>query len=116
MIQERIYILLAKILSGEANSSEIDEFNSLIDSNHDWRSQHFNLDELWHALPETGFSDQQAEESYQKHALRLATIDQDFASGVYSNDWEEELAAPVETHTDTKPWYQQWSSLTLLFC
>lgn len=109
MSQERLYILVAKILCKEATIAEVDEFQSLISENQDWKDQFHNLEELWNTQSSDNSSIASSEEAYLMHVIKLRDQNPDFVEFSYSeleNESEDFLLYPIKTH-----WYKKWQSL-----
>lgn len=69
MPQTRFWYLLAKKISGEASSEEIQELSDLIKQNPDWAYQAEHIFHFWKFKKENG--KQEAEQAFEKHLLRM---------------------------------------------
>ena len=113
MSQERLYILLAKVLSKEANEAELLEFQSLISENEEWKAVFHNLEELWATLPVPSETPTATDESYLLHLGRLKDQVSDFETTaeleLVVDESEDFLLYPQKTY-----WYQKWQSYTAI--
>jgi transmembrane sensor len=113
MSLERLYILLAKVLSKEANEAELLEFQLLISENEEWKAVFHNLEELWSTLPVPTETPAATEESYLLHLGRLKDQVSDFEtpseSEMVVEESEDFLLYPQKTY-----WYQKWQSYTAI--
>ncbi len=109
MPQDRLYILVAKILSKDATPEEIAHFQLLISENQEWKEQFRNLEELWGTEPkDAGISDS-AEDAYLQHIIKLKLVSPDFAelaNGNVSTESENFQLYPTKI-----PWYQRAQSI-----
>lgn len=109
MSQERLFILIAKLLSKEASPSEIADFQELISDNEDWKAIFQNLEELWTVQPLAAIPDSTTEEAYLLHLGRLKDQVSDFEdypeNELEPAGSEDFLLYPVKKH-----WYQKWQS------
>lgn len=109
MSQDRLYILVAKILSKEATPAEIADFQLLISENQESKEQYQNLEELWSTQPSDTNTIEQSEVAYLIHATKLRDLSPDFADLSYvelEHEAEDFLLYPTKT-----PWYQRWQSI-----
>lgn len=113
MSLERLYILLAKVLSKEANEAELLEFQLLISENEEWKAVFHNLEELWATLPVPTETPAATEESYLLHLGRLKDQVSDFETPteleMVVDESEDFLLYPQKVH-----WYQKWQSYTAI--
>lgn len=113
MSQESLYILLAKVLSKEANEAEMLEFQSLISKNEEWKAVFHNLEELWSTIPVPTETPTATEESYLLHLGRLKDQVADFETPkeleMVVDESEDFLLYPQKTY-----WYQKWQSYTAI--
>lgn len=113
MSLERLYILLAKVLSKEANEAELLEFQLLISENEEWKAVFHNLEELWATLPVPTETPAATEESYLLHLGRLKDQVADFETPteleMVVDESEDFLLYPQKIH-----WYQKWQSYTAI--
>jgi ferric-dicitrate binding protein FerR (iron transport regulator) len=113
MSLERLYILLAKVLSKEANEAELLEFQSLISRNEEWKAVFHNLEELWATLPVSSETPSATDESYLLHLGRLKDQVSDFETAtepeLVVDESEDFLLYPQKTY-----WYQKWQSYTAI--
>ena len=113
MSLERLYILLAKVLSKEANEAELLEFQSLISGNEEWKAVFHNLEELWATLPVSSETPTATDESYLLHLGRLKDQVSDFETATEAelvvDESEDFLLYPQKTS-----WYQKWQSYTAI--
>lgn len=113
MSLERLYILLAKVLSKEANEAELLEFQLLISENEEWKAVFHNLEELWATLPVPTETPAATEESYLLHLGRLKDQVADFETPteleMVVDESEDFLLYPQKVH-----WYQKWQSYTAI--
>lgn len=113
MSLERLYILLAKVLSKEANEAELLEFQLLISENEEWKAVFHNLEELWATLPVATETPAATEESYLLHLGRLKDQVSDFETPteleMVVDESEDFLLYPQKIH-----WYQKWQSYTAI--
>ncbi|HQR91798.1 MAG: hypothetical protein B7Y15_06545 [Bacteroidetes bacterium 24-39-8] len=113
MSLERLYILLAKVLSKEANEAELLEFQSLISGNEEWKAVFHNLEELWATLPVSSETPTATDESYLLHLGRLKDQVSDFETAtepeLVVDESEDFLLYPQKTY-----WYQKWQSYTAI--
>jgi ferric-dicitrate binding protein FerR (iron transport regulator) len=113
MSLERLYILLAKVLSKEANEAEMLEFQSLISKNEEWKAVFHNLEELWATTPVPLETPTATEESYLLHLGRLKDQVSDFETAtepeLVVDESEDFLLYPQKTY-----WFQKWQSYTAI--
>ena len=113
MSLERLYILLAKVLSKEANEAELLEFQSLISGNEEWKAVFHNLEELWATLPVSSETPTATDESFLLHLGRLKDQVSDFETAtepeLVVDESEDFLLYPQKTY-----WYQKWQSYTAI--
>jgi ferric-dicitrate binding protein FerR (iron transport regulator) len=113
MSLERLYILLAKVLSKEANEAELLEFQLLISKNEEWKAVFHNLEELWATQPIPTETLAATEESYLLHLGRLKDQVSDFETSseleMVVDESEDFLLYPQKTF-----WYQKWQSYTTI--
>lgn len=113
MSLERLYILLAKVLSKEANEAELLEFQLLISENEEWKAVFHNLEELWATLPVPTETPAATDESYLLHLGRLKDQVADFETPteleMVVDESEDFLLYPQKIH-----WYQKWQSYTAI--
>ncbi len=108
MTQERLFILVAKLLCKEATPAEVREFQLLIAENQEWKEQFHNLEELWNTKSGEVDSLVSSEEAYLMHVIRLRDQSADFAEYSYAemeNESEDFLLYPIKHR-----WYQRWQS------
>lgn len=109
MSQDRLYILVAKILSKEATPSEIADFQLLISENQESKEQFHNLEELWNAGAIEPNASAVSEEAYLMHLLSLKEQCPDFAELNYAEiDAESE---DFQLYPTKKVWYRRSSSI-----
>lgn len=109
MSQDRLYILVAKILCKEATPAEISDFQSLIAENQEWKEQFHNIEELWTAHSINDLSLASAEEAYLIHQEKLREQSTEFAELTLTemeHDSEDFLLYPIKS-----PWYKRWQSV-----
>ncbi len=104
MSLEKFHILAAKILSGEASTEEVVDFQTLISEDPDWKEVFLNMEELWNTNPEHHSNYFATEESYLLHLGRLK--DQ-------AKDFEETADYAAASNEDfqlypVKSWYKKW--------
>jgi ferric-dicitrate binding protein FerR (iron transport regulator) len=109
MSEDRLYILLAKILCKEATPAEIVDFQLLISENQESKEQFNNLEELWGTPASDANSSEESEEAFLIHIAKLKDLSPDFAElNHHELDTESEdfQLYPTKAH-----WYQRWQSL-----
>jgi transmembrane sensor len=113
MSLERLYILLAKVLSKEANEAELLEFQLLISKNEEWKAVFHNLEELWATQPIPKETPAATEESYLLHLGRLKDQVSDFETSkeleMVVDESEDFLLYPQKTF-----WFQKWQTYTAI--
>lgn len=78
MKEEKFWILLAKMLSGEVDAQERDEFMQLIESDMDMQQTYDQMKEFWSATSLQQAQDQIIKDSYLAHVARLKDLDPAF--------------------------------------
>lgn len=78
MKEEKFWILLAKMLSGEIDAQERNEFVQLIESDIDMQHTYDQMKEFWSASSQQQTQDQIVKDSYLAHVARLKDFDPAF--------------------------------------
>ena len=107
MSQEQFYILAAKILNKEANASEINDFQQLMEKNDDWKDTFNNLEELWGSKEDHSINTSSTEEAYLLHLGALKDQVKDFEE---NTEFSIQPAEDFQLYPVKKSWYQRWQS------
>ena len=107
MKEEKYWLLLSKMITGEASAEELAFLHELVEENQEWKAIMENLQELWNSRPSGVNADiaQKNEDAYLVHINRLKEKASDFNendSHIQGIDNKEILTA------SKKPLYINW--------
>jgi ferric-dicitrate binding protein FerR (iron transport regulator) len=105
MEKERLWILLARKLAGEATPDELREFQQLVQEHPDWQQALQGIDDLW-KLPVCG-DEMHDYDSYLLHLQRMKELEVPFDKSVQS--------ILLKKHSSRKKWYWAAATVAIIF-